>query len=242
VLTPALYDVEVTHVRYQRMRRAFRHRVYLWLVDLDALPRLPWWLRPAARFRAADHLGDPARTIRANLDTWLAGQGVDLRGGRVVMLANARTFGYVFNPLTVYWCHRPDGVLACVVAEVHNTYGERHCYLLRPDGAGRDEVDKQFYVSPFLTVAGRYRMSVPPPAEKVSVTVGLRQDGAPALVAALHGKRCPATTGALLRMLARRPLVTHRTSALIRRHGIALWLRRVPVLRRPRHIPQQGVQ
>jgi len=134
---PALYDVEVRHVRHAALHRDFRHRVYLWLVDLDALPRLPLWLRPFAGFRAADHLGDPDGTIRGNLDRYLAGRGIDLRGGRVLMLANARVLGYVFNPLTVFWCHGSDGSLACVVAEVHNTYGERHCYLLATDHAGR---------------------------------------------------------------------------------------------------------
>ena len=92
---------------------------------------------------------------------FLAARGVDLGGGRVTMLAQARVFGYVFNPLTVYWCHRPDGTLACVVAEVHNTYRQRHAYLLaRRSGA---EVPKQFYVSPFYPVDGRYRMSLPEP-------------------------------------------------------------------------------
>ena len=79
------------------------------------------------------------------------------------MLAHARVLGYVFNPLTVYWCHRPDGTLACVVAEVHNTYRQRHAYLLPADDRGRAEVPKQFYVSPFYPVDGRYRMSLPEP-------------------------------------------------------------------------------
>jgi Protein of unknown function (DUF1365) len=79
-LAPALYDVEVRHVRHAALHRDFRHRVYLWLVDLDALPRLPFWLRPFARFRAADHLGDPRGTLRGNLDRYLAGRGIDLRG------------------------------------------------------------------------------------------------------------------------------------------------------------------
>jgi uncharacterized protein len=151
----ALYDATIRHVRRQALDRAFRHRVYLWLVDLDALPQLPRWLRPFARFRADDHLGDPDRSIRQNLDGWLATRGVDLRGGPVLMLAHARVLGHVVNPLTVYWCHRPDGQLECVVAEVHNTYRERHCYLLRPDAAGRAETAEGFYVSPFLAVNGR---------------------------------------------------------------------------------------
>ncbi|HKQ40932.1 MAG TPA: DUF1365 domain-containing protein [Pseudonocardia sp.] len=239
---PALYDVEVRHVRHAALHRDFRHRVYLWLVDLEALPRLPRWLRPFAGFRAADHLGDPGGTLRGNLDRYLAGRGIDLRGGRVLMLANARVLGHVFNPLTVYWCHRPDGSRACVVAEVHNTYGERHCYLLATDDAGRARAAKDFYVSPFLAVDGEYRMHLPVPDERLSLAITLRQNGSMALVATVAGERRSAAPGSLVRMVARRPLVTLRTSALIRRHGVALWLRRLPVIPRPRHAPQEGVQ
>lgn len=242
VTVPALYDAEVRHVRRQRVDREFRHGVYLWLVDLDALPHLPRWLRPFARFQARDHLGDPRRTIRHNLDAWLAGHGVDLRGGQVLMLGNARLLGHVFNPITVYWCHRPDGRLECVVAEVHNTYGQRHCYLLRPDDTGRAETAKAFYVSPFLTVDGSYTMLLREPDERLAISVTLRQDGAPALTATVVGVRRPADPATFARMLLRRPLMTLRTSALIRRHGIALWLRRLPVIPRPEPTPQEGVQ
>jgi DUF1365 family protein len=253
VAVPALYDATVTHVRKQAMDRRFGHGIYLWLVDIDALPELPRWLAPFARFEARDHLGDPQRTIRQNLDAWLATQGVDLHGGQVLMLANARLLGYVFNPISVYWCHRPvsaddrsagatRGALECVVAEVHNTYGERHCYLLRTDGSGRAETAKDFYVSPFLSVDGTYSMSLREPGERLAVAVTLRQGGATALTATVVGTRRPATPAALVRMLTRRPLMTYRTSALIRRHGITLWLRGLSVIRRPKHAPQEGVQ
>ncbi|MHA6622646.1 DUF1365 domain-containing protein [Pseudonocardia sp. DLS-67] len=237
-----MYDVEIRHVRRQRQHRSFAHRSYLWLVDLDALPRPPRWLRPFARFESRDHLGDPRRPIRENLDAWLARQGVDLRGGRVLMLAHARVLGHVFNPITVYWCHDEHDALTCVVAEVHNTYGGRHCYLLRPDAAGRARTAKDFYVSPFLTVEGDYAMRLPEPGRRVALAVTLHQHDAPAFTATVTGTRRPATPAALLRMLLRHPLVTHRTTALIRRHGIALWLRRLPVVPRPVHTPQEGVQ
>lgn len=240
--TPALYDAALVHVRRERIDRTFRHRIYLWLVDLDALPRLPVWLRPFARFRAADHLGSPERTIRENLDSWLSSHGIDLAGGRVLMLANARVLGYVFNPLTVYWCHRPDGSLACVVAEVHNTYGERHCYLLRPDASGWAEADKQFYVSPFLDVDGTYRMRLPRPDDRLGIAIALVRDGRTAFTATLAGRRRPATVAHVLRASLRRPLIPQQVSALIRRHGIALWLRRIPVVPRRPHIHQRGVR
>lgn len=236
-----LYEATVRHARHQSLPRAFAHRTYYWLVDLDAPPALPGWLRPFARFDARDHLGDPDLGIRQNVDAFLAARGVDLRGGRVLMLANARVLGYVFNPLTVYWCHDPDGVLACVLAEVHNTYGERHCYFLRTDAAGRAETAKDFYVSPFLPVAGDYRMSLPVPGERLRIAITLRQHGDTALVATVVGDRRSATPAVLARMLLRHPLVPQRTSALIRRHGVALWLRRLPVVPRPTHTSQKGV-
>ena len=242
MVAAALYDVEVAHARRERIDYAFKHRVFLWLVDLDALPTLPWWLRPFARFEARDHLGVPSRSIRQNLDAYLAFHGIDLAGGRVLMLANARSLGHVFNPLTVYWCYQPDSTLACVVAEVHNTYGERHCYLLFPDEAGRARVDKEFYVSPFLDLGGEYLMRFGEPGPKLSVTIALRQGGTTPLTATLRGHRRPATPAALVGLLIKRPLTTHRVSALIRRHGVGLWLRRIPIVPRPPHQAQETVQ
>jgi DUF1365 family protein len=229
-VTAALYDATVAHVRRIDPPRSFAHRVYLWLVDLDAPPRLPWWARPFARFDDRDHFaaGDP-RGIREKLDAWLAERDVDLRGGRVVMLAAARALGYVFNPVSVYWCHDPDGRLVCVVAEVHNTYGGRHAYLLRPDAAGRAHAGKEFYVSPFQAMDGEYRMRLPRPEALLSVTVALRHGTATPLVATLRGVRRPVNPRWLARLLLARPLLPQRVSALIRRHGVALWLRKAAV-------------
>ena len=124
------------------------------------------------------------------------------------MLASARSgagrASYVFNPLSTHWCYRADGSLACLVAEVHNTYGERHAYLLRPDDAGRAEADKEFYVSPFFAVAGRYLMRFSAPGPRLQITMALRQDGATPFTASVRGTARPATRRTVLR---RRPPV-----------------------------------
>ena len=166
---------------------------------------------------------------------------MDLRAGRVLMLANARVLGYVFNPITVYWCHAPNGELACIVAEVHNTYGGRHRYLLRPDSAGRAETAKAFYVSPFFAVEGGYRMRFGEPGSKLNVAIALWQDGQPVFTATLRGARRSASAGAVLRTALRRPLMPQRISALIFRHGVALWLRRLPVIPRKPPTSQKEV-
>ena len=239
---PALYEVTISHARHAPLRNVFRYRSYLWLVDLDHLPRTG----PLSGFRARDHLGDPESTIRANLDRFLAGGGIDLGGGRVTMLAHARVLGYVFNPLTVFWCHRADGTPACVVAEVHNTYGQRHAYLLRPDDRGRAEVPKQFYVSPFHPVDGRYRMSLPEPdprpGGRLALSVVLDRPDAPSFAASVRGRAVPATARARLLAAARHPWSTGAVSARIRWQGVKLYLRGLPVIPRPVHQPQEEVQ
>ncbi len=238
-----LYDVEITHVRAEPVRHEVRQRSYQWFVDLDDLPRLPRLIRPLARFEPRDHLGSPGRTLRQNVEDYLAEHGVDLRGGRITMLANARSLGYVFNPLSLFWCHDRDGELVCVVAEVHNTYGGRHRYLLRTDDAGRAEAEKQFYVSPFYPVDGFYRMSVPEPDERLALTVTLHRPGQRPFTASVRGVRRAATTRAVLTTALRHPAETWRVRASITRHGIALWRKGLPVVPRPAAVavqPQEG--
>jgi DUF1365 family protein len=239
---PALVAGQVTHRRPGPVRHSFRHRIYQWLVDLDCLPRQPWPLRAFANFSSADHLGDPALPIKGNIENYLAINGIGLgERGRVLMLAGARVLGHVFDPLSVFWCYDSDGVLACVVAEVRNTYGERHAYLLRPDEAGTAVTGKAFHVSPFFDVSGSYELRFTLRPDLVAVTVTLRRHDAVAFSAAFRGRPEPVTAPALARRLIRQPLMPQRVSALIRVHGSWLWLRGLPVRAHPHHARQEGV-
>ncbi|HEY3683345.1 MAG TPA: DUF1365 domain-containing protein [Streptosporangiaceae bacterium] len=240
--TAELYDCRITHTRRAPRPYAFAHRTHMWCVDVDEPPAPPWWLRPLCGFRAADHLGDPSATIRANLTAYLARNGVDLAGGPVRMLAHARVLGHVFNPLTVYWCRPGGGPETVVVAEVRNTYGERHCYLLRPGPDDRATTRKDFYVSPFFPVDGVYRMTLPEPDARLRVAVTLDRPRAPAVfTAVLSGRRVPGGAAGLLRATLRRPWSTALVSAAIRLRGLRLWRRGLPVAARPPHRPQPGV-
>ena len=239
---PALVSGHVTHHRLGAVRHSFRHGVYQWLVDLDALPRQPWYLRPFASFSAADHLGDPAASIRDNIANYLSLNGIRLgETGRVIMLANARVLGHVFDPLSVFWCLDAENTLVAIVAEVHNTYGDRHVYLVRPDTSGVAMTDKAFHVSPFFDVSGRYELRFELSPAAVSSTVILHREDAVAFAATFRGLPVPATRAALARQVLRKPLMPQQVSALIRVHGIWLWLRRLPALRPPQHQRQEGV-
>jgi hypothetical protein len=217
---PALYDVTIRHTRTTPIRNAFRYRSFYWLVDADEPPQLRWPARLLATFDHRDHL-DVRQSLRD--------EGIE--ADRILMLANARTLGYVFNPISVHWCYS-GGILAAVVAEVHNTYGGRHAYVVRPDALGVAETDKQLYVSPFYPVDGRYRLNVPEPGERLSLSITLqRPDGEP-FSATMTGERCPATTRSLLRMWWRYPLAPLRITALIRWQGLRLWRRGLEVVPR----------
>ena len=128
-----IYATTITHTRRTPFARRFTHRSHTWVVDLDDLPDHGL----LGRFEARDHLGDPGRTIRDNLEAFLADHGVTLDGGRVLMAAHPRAFGHCFNPISVFWCRDRRGVPVATVVEVHNTYGDRHAYLVHPDEHGR---------------------------------------------------------------------------------------------------------
>ncbi|GAA1436877.1 hypothetical protein GCM10009641_37510 [Mycobacterium cookii] len=237
---PGRFETTIRHTRRTPIRRSFEHTSTCWLVDLDDLPdhgRL-------ARFEARDHLGSPEKSLRANVEAFLADNGVTLgageRPGTILMAAHPRSLGFCFNPISVFWCFDDRGRQAGVVVEVHNTYGDRHAYLVHPDEQGRARTDKAMYVSPFHGVDGTYDIAVPIPTDRLHVAVTLRghdtdaPGGSAPFSASLTGSRTDVpvrkTLGAAL-----------RGSALIRAHGIWLWARRLPIRPRPRH-RQEGVQ
>lgn len=239
---PALVEGEVVHTRRTPLRHRFGNHVYQWLVDVDELPVMPAPLRGFSTFHAGDHIGDPARSIRHNIERFCAAQGTDIAGQRILMLANARVFGHTFDPLSVFWVIAADGTLTCLVAEVHNTYGERHAYLLTLDADGRAQTDKAFYVSPFFTVDGRYDLQFRLGPALVSSSIILRQGGEAVFSATFRGEPKPATAGRLTKLLLKVPFLTHRISLLIRIHGVWLWMRRLPVVPRVPHQPQEGTK
>ncbi|MFE6860911.1 DUF1365 domain-containing protein [Nocardia sp. NPDC057668] len=261
VRAPALYFTRIRHTRVAPVRHAFEYRGYSWYFDLDNPPAIARPLRPFASFRAADHLApvprrpagagtephdsaaetgphdagaEPGSEMRARVDDFLARNGIDCRGGRITALMNARSLGYVFDPLTVFWCHDAAGELRCVIAEVHNTYGERHPYLVHTDERGCATVGKEFYVSPFNAVEGCYTLRLPEPGRDLDLGITLLRDGEPPFAATMTGHRVPVTTRAVLRAQWRTPFAPWLIAARIRRHGIALWARGLPIVPRPR--------
>jgi len=248
IVVPAIFRCRLTHTRVQGVRRSFRYTVHLWLVDVDDLPRLPRPLTALARFDPRDHLGIAGRTLRANLDDYLAANGIALAGGRILMLAQPRGLGYAFDPVTFFYCYRADESPVCVIAEVRNTFAERHCYLIGLDQPVGAEVSKALYVSPYFPTDGHYRMRFALSARELTAAVTLyraataKGPAEPALAAVLTGHRVLAP--ASLAAAVVRPwllLSAHRTIALIHWQARQLRLRGLRPARRRYHEPQPGV-
>ena len=228
VETPALYRTTISHTRREPFERSFTHRSHTWLVDVDELPDHRPLAFARGTFEARDHLGSPDRTLRQNLEAFLATEGVTLDpAGRILLATQPRAFGYCFNPISVWWCLDHIGRLEATVVEVHNTYGDRHAYLVDPDEQGRASTDKAMYVSPFHGTDGHYELAVPLPGDRMRVAVTLHAEGT-RFSASLAGHRTD--SGAV-----RSTTAAVRGSALIRMHGIWLWLRRLPIRPRPTH-------
>jgi DUF1365 family protein len=142
--------------------------------------------------------------------------------------------GYVFNPASFYLCRDAAGVLQVVVVEVHNTHHERHLYTLRPrrpEGPFVASMAKDFYVSPFLDMEGRYTVHVQDDPARLRIAINERRDDRPVLATSLLLTRRPLTNASVLRAFVRHPLVTHKTMALIHWHALRLWRRGVPFRR-----------
>ena len=225
-----IYATTITHTRRTPFTRRFTHRSHTWVVDLADLPDHG----PLGSFEARDHLGDAGRTIRDNVDAFLADHGVTIDGGRVLMAAHPRAFGHCFNPISVFWCWDRQGRPAATVVEVHNTYGDRHAYLVHPDEHGRATTPKQMYVSPFHGTDGHYELAVPVPDDRLRLAITLRTDDGASFTASLVGRRTDIGPW-------RAAPASLRGALLIRMHGVRLWLRGLPLRPRPPH-HQEGVR
>ncbi|HSV40927.1 MAG TPA: DUF1365 domain-containing protein [Nocardioidaceae bacterium] len=219
---PACYDVDIVHRRRTPVDYTVTHQMTTWLVDYDDPPRLDGRKHRLCRFEPADHVD-----VRALLDH---------SPDQILMLAQPRVLGYVFNPLTVFYC-LTGAELTHLVAEVRNTYGERHSYVMRADEL---RTDKELYVSPFYEVEGEYTLRLPLPDERLTVSVTLHREGEPPFVAAMTGVR---RERADLADALRRPLETRAVMAGIKKHGITLFLKGLRPVRRQddQHRNRSGV-
>jgi uncharacterized protein len=240
VSASCLYEGWVRHRRRGAVAHAFRYPLfmcYLDLAELDAVfqGRWLWSARRAAlaRFHRADHLGDPSIPLDTAVRDLVERETRRRPDGPIRLLTHLRYFGYVFNPVSFYYCFDSDGhSVETIVADVSNTpWGERHQYVL-PSTAGagvhRFAGRKGFHVSPFMPMDVDYDWRFSTPGASMAVHMISRRDGEPIFDATLSLRRRPITTGSLARVLVRYPAKTTSVVAGIYWQALRLWLKRAP--------------
>ena len=245
-LRSGLYRGTIRHRRFSPCENTFRYGLYQLLLDLSELPALDraigffGYNRPGlVSFHDRDHMGGSDEPLHDKLAHWLRRQGHELGDSRVMLLTNPRVLGYVFNPVSYFFCLDGAGRLRFTVAEVFNTFGEVYCYLL--DGteiaggsALRSKVDKRFHVSPFMRIEGvRYEWIVTPPNDRLTIHIDEFDADEKYFDATLNLTRHPLTAATLGRAMLRYPHLTARTIFLIHWQATKLWVKRAPFFHKP---------
>ncbi len=239
----SLYFGRVTHQRMRPKRHFLAYWLFMMLVDIDELPRLGGALRlfsynrfGLVSFYDRDHGAGDGENLRSYVERYLAEAGIAADGGPIRLLCLPRILGYVFNPISVYFCYRSIGGLSAILYEVSNTFGQRHTYLIPvrgEEGPVTQSCEKRLYVSPFMEMAMRYDFRVIPPAQSVSITVNAGDPDGLLIATCFAGRRTVLSDRTLARTLAAYPLLTLKVIAGIHWEALLLLLKGLRLTRRP---------
>ena len=239
----AIYQGRVRHRRFEPIDNRFAYSVFMVWLDLDELDevfagRWLWSTERAAplRFRREDHLGDPRVPLQVAVRDLVAAQTGTRPAGPIRLLTNLRTFGYLMNPVSFFYCYdAADERVEAIVAEINNTpWGERHCYALAASDAEqsgramRFRFGKVFHVSPFMPLKQQYDWRFVPPGERLLVHMETHDSGRRPLDATLTLTRQQISGRRLALTLLRHPFMTGKVVAAIYWQALKLWWKRCP--------------
>ncbi len=235
--TACLYAAQVGHRRLVAPFYAFKYQVFYLLLDIDHIAQSA----ASARFFSHNrfnllsfHDRDHGAETQGGLRDWAEGlmqqSGIEPDGGRIRLLVMPRLLGYAFNPISLWYCEGRDGSLRAVIAEVRNTFKEKHSYLLASAGAPIAyetalEKEKCFHVSPFFDLNGRYRFELGEPSQQLRVHIHETRDGVPILDASLTGQRRPLRDRVIVWQVLKMPFMTLKVVAGIHWEALKIWLR-----------------
>lgn len=252
---PGIYVGTLRHRRFTPERHAFTYSLFMPLLDIDRIPELMRISRVTscnrwnwAAYDDRDHFGDPSQSLRQRVEASARAAGIALPDGPIFLLTHLRYAGYVFNPISLFYCYERSGVLSHVLAEVNNTYGGRQLYWLANEAVGRSafraRAAKSLYVSPFIDVDVDYEFALTTPGESLVVHMNVRRSreaaaathsqepAACVLDATLTLRHQPWTAGALRSALVRFPFMTAKVIASIHWQALRLYLKGLPVVPR----------
>ncbi|WP_290673253.1 DUF1365 domain-containing protein [Aquabacterium sp.] len=230
---------QVWHRRLRPAEHQFSHDSYFLLLPMRH-GRSHGWAVPRRRFGLITFLdqdhGEGGPDALAWFDSLLRQEGIDDADGEIWLQTYPRVLGHAFKPVSFWFAHRADGTLTAILAEVNNTFGERHCYLLQGEALHWGQTltaDKVFHVSPFCSVAGQYRFRFERTAERTLARIDLHDEQGPLLQTSISGHLHPFTARSARHAFCTMPLMTLGVVARIHWHALKLLLKRVPFFHKP---------
>jgi len=241
-MNSAIYSGIVRHRRLHPRRHEFAYNLFMLYLDLGELDRVfrGRWLWSVERpnvvsFRRSDHLGPPDigldEAVRCRVEETTGHRPA----GPIRLLTHPRYFGWVFNPISIYYCFDADDRhVDTYVAEVSNTpWNERHWYVLPADKGGETryhefQLDKAFHVSPFMTMDHEYDWRISEPADRLTIHLRNNHRGEHVFDASMALDREPLDGPNCARHLLRQPFMTGRVITAIYWQALRLWLKRIP--------------
>ena len=242
-LARGLFSGVTAHARTRPRKHALRYRVYYLCFALSEMEQLKNRFLSLNRFNLFSFYASDHGRNGVAMGDWIAEikrtHGLSAADGEVVLLTLPRVLGYVFNPVSFWFLLDREGQLRALLAEVNNTFGDRHSYLLHHDDqrviAPGDRLSsrKVFHVSPFLEVAGRYEFRIDYRADAIDLAINHFDEDGLLLATSLTGRRGPLDSGAMLRCFFAFPLMTFMVIGLIHYHALRLVLKGIRYRRRP---------
>jgi DUF1365 family protein len=253
MIDEGLYVGRVMHHRLRPKRHRFIYRVFTLLLDVDRLDVTAKKLRLLSfgkanlfSFHNKDHGQRNGDSLRPWVEQELRRNDISTPAAYIRLLAMPRFLGYVFNPLSIYYCYDKDKRLFSIIYEVKNTFGGQHSYVLpmpkegTKSGRFHHGCNKDFYVSPFIESHGNYRFSLNNPNEDLDVRITEYVEDRPLLVATLQGKRKPLTDGQLVLQALKHPFLQQQVTGLIHFEALRLWLKGISLQPQHQQTKQQG--
>ncbi len=241
-----LYFGRVMHARVSPFRHRFEYRVFSALLDVDRLQALDsqtlffsYNRFNIFSFHDVDHGPRNDAPLRPWIEHMLYEAGIDQSISSIKLLCYPRILGYVFNPLSVYYCYDKDENLVALIYDVSNTFGQSHCYVGRVDSCSGDgafriqSTEKVFYVSPFIEVSGQYQFCFDNPGDQLQLSIQQRKNNKPLLYTSFIGKRKPFSSRSLLLTLVKYPLMTVKVITAIHWEALRLWFKGAGYVSRP---------
>lgn len=251
-LESSLYRAKVMHDRLEPKKRKFSYNIFMFYIDLDDLDDLPkrFWMISRNRFnffsfRDRGHLQlppdnpDTSKRVKEQLVDYLALNGVEYDGGKIMLLTNFNVLGYNFNPVSFYFVFDALNQPLCSVVEVQNTFRELKPYFIGKDLFNGKKfhlnTTKYFYVSPFIDHDVQFDFNLPVPDDRLAIGIDDYKDGKRFFISTLTGTKKKLTNGRLFAYAFRFPFITLKIITLIHWQALILWLKNIPYHKKTAH-------